>query len=105
MILEPADVDLKWAGVEANFREIPAMAEAEWKAAGIVMPDDAADGLMMDLMDKFLTATGTALGMSLQEVFPARHRITWFTDADTPGPFHTFAKLDAGPPCVLAYTP
>ncbi len=105
MILEPADVDLKWAAAEANFREIPAMAEAEWKAAGVVMPDDAAEGLMLDLMDKFLAATASALGMPLQDVFPARHRITWFTFTDTPGPFHTFAKLDDEPPCMIVDLP
>ena len=101
MILEPTDQELTWGEVEANFQGLPRMAEAEWKAAGIVMPDGASDALMLDMLEKFLAATAIALGVPLKDVYPQRHRIRWLCFTDTPGRWLTFASLDGGPPMVL----
>ena len=98
MYLTPPDTELTWEQVEPQFRAMPEEALKIWRDARILMPDDAADGLALDEMERFFTATAEAVGLPLLEVYPARYRIRWLNFTDTPGEPVCFASLDGGPP-------
>jgi hypothetical protein len=101
MILSPLDSELPWAQVEANYADAPAIAEQTWAAAGILMPDDAAEELKLTLIETLLTQTATALNMPLREIYPARNRIRWMTCFNDGPILSTWASLDGGPPSQI----
>jgi hypothetical protein len=96
MMLTPVDTELTWLDVEASLDDDSRTADAIWREAGIVMPDDAADNMKLDAIETLLTDTANALGIPLLEVFPARHRIRWMVWSDTAGAWPTFASIDGG---------
>ena len=106
MILMPTDAELTWPEVEASLDDDARMAENIWFEAGIIMPDDAADGMKLDAMAEILAQTALALNIPAGEIYQARHRIRWMTFTDGPGfDWPTFATLDGGAPMTLKPEP
>ena len=97
MTLMPVDSELTWAQVEVNFADVPAMAEQAWTAAGIMMPDDAAEDLKLSMIETVLTDTAISLSVPLDQIYPLRHRIRWLCDTTNIVPA-TWASIDGGPP-------
>lgn len=105
MILSPLDSELTWPQVEANYANVPALTDQAWAAAGIMMPDDAAEDIRLTMIETILTQTAAALSMPLNEIYPARHRIRWMTFSDTATmQLPTFASLDGGAPIRINTT-
>lgn len=106
ILLEPTDRELDWAAVEASLTADALSAEAEWRLARLLMPDDAADGMKLDAMAEILAQTALALNIPAREIYQARHRIRWMTFTDGPGfDWPTFATLDGGAPMTLKPEP
>ena len=97
MNLMPPDSELTWPQVEANFADVPALAEQAWAAAGLMMPDEAAEDLRLTMIETFLTQTATALMIPLNQIYPMRNRIKWLCDTDGVLPI-TWASLDGSQP-------
>ena len=98
----PPDAELSWPEVELQFQAIPGEVRQLWAEMGIVMPNDAAEDLMLTMIESFLTATAGAVGLPVAEIYGARNRIKWMTWTDTPDlRLPTFASLDGGAPGLI----
>ena len=100
--LAPTDQELTWQQIEPQFQEIPDAALKIWRDAKIMMPDDADQELMFTEIESFFTATAAAVGLPAAEIYPARNRLRWYHDTETPNLHGTvYASLDGGTPARI----